>query len=321
VCNPPWDYEGNYALCLDNEFDHANDSIAATILTIDLSGQPEVYLDFWWRDWYDTTQPQDGVFFSDDWGLTWHPAYPFELDPVSWYAHRIIDVAAEAAAHDLTLNDHFQIKFQGYSGEPIASYGNTEGYTIDAIWVDSSPHGVATVPFHDGFESGLQLHDVWQEYQPNHGNVSVVPSEWPEPASYEGAYSLLLEGSDTYSGYETAAAILTVDLSGEAGALLDFWWREWNDENHPEDGVFISEDQGDTWYQVLSFNNGPSTYQHDIVDLAEQARIHGLTFTNVFQIKFQFYDNDDHPTDGYSIDEVRIRNVGSMLPFVAKQYQ
>jgi hypothetical protein len=323
ACNPTFDYEGSYALCLDNEFDHASDSIAAAILTIDLSGQSEVYLDFWWRDWYDVTQSQDGVFVSDDWGLTWHQLYPFDRDPVSWYAHPIVDLAAEAAAHDLELNDHFQIKFQSLSREPISSWGLSNGYTIDAVWVDSSPHGVATLPFYDGFESGMQLHDVWQEYEPNHGIVSVVVPQYPHGNCdpYEGDYSLLLEGSDSYTGYETAAAVLTVDLSEETGALLDFWWREWNDENHAEDGVFVSDDQGDTWHQVFSFNDGPSIYQHDVVDLGEQIRTHGLIHSDIFQIKFQFYDNDDYPTDGYSIDAVRIRTVGSLLPFVAKQYQ
>jgi hypothetical protein len=323
VSSPSFRYEGSYTLSLDNEFEHANDSIAAAILTIDLSGQSEVYLDFWWRDWYDETQPQDGVFFSDDWGLNWYQIYPFELDPVSWYAHPIIDLAAEAATHGLTLNDHFQIKFQSYASEPISSSGNSDGYTIDAIWIDSSPHGVATLPFYDSFESGMQLFDVWQEYQPNCGNVSVVLPEYPHGNCYphDGEYSLLLEGSDySCSGNHTAAAILTLDLSHEAGALLDFWWKEWNDENHPEDGVFFSDDQGATWYQVFSFNDGPSTYQHDIVDIAEQARAHGLAFSDIFQIKFQFYDNSAYPTDGYSIDEIRIRDAGSLLPLVANQY-
>ncbi len=322
VSSPTFRYEGSYTLSLDNEFEHANDSIAAAILTIDLSGQSEVYLDFWWRDWYDETQPQDGVFISDDWGLNWHQVYPFDLDPVSWYAHPIIDLAAEAASHGLTLNDHFQIKFQAYASVPISSYGDSDGYTIDAVWVDSSPHGVATLPFYDGFESGMQLHDVWQEYQPNRGNVSVGSEEtcyFCRP--YAGEYCLALEGPYNYSPDATAAAILTLDLSEEAGALLDFWWREWNDENHPEDGVFISDDQGANWYQALSFNDGPSSYRHDIVDLAEEARSHGLAFNNIFQIKFQFYGNWDMPTDGYLLDEVRIRNAGSLLPLVAKRYQ
>ena len=325
VSSPSFRYEGSYTLSLDNEFEHANPSIAAAILTIDLSGQSEVYLDFWWRDWYDEAQPQDGVSFSDDWGLTWHQVYPFDLDPVSWYAHPIIDIAAEAASHGLTLNDHFQIKFQSFASEPISSSGDSDGYTIDAVWVDSSPHGVATLPFYDSFESGLQLHDVWQEYQPNCGNVLVVLPEYPHGNCYphEGEYSVLLQGSDySCSGNHTAAAILTVDLSHEAGALLDFWWKEWNDENHPEDGVFISDDQGATWYRVFSFNDGPSTYRHDIVDIAAHAQAHGLALSDIFQIRFQFYDESAYPNDGYSIDEVRLRPLKTtgFVPIVLKSF-
>ena len=68
----------------------------------------------------------------------------------------------------------------------------------------------------------MQPHDVWQEYQPNSGNVSVVLPEYPHGNCYphEGEYSLLLEGSDySCSGYHTAAAILTLDLSQQAGRI------------------------------------------------------------------------------------------------------
>jgi len=59
---------------------------------------------------------------------------------------------------------------------------------------------------------------------------------------YTGSYSLLLDDSLNDAIYSTAAAILTVDLSGQSQVDLDFWWRKLGDEDHTSDGVFISAD-------------------------------------------------------------------------------
>ena len=137
-----------------------------------------------------------------------------------------------------------------------------------------------------------------------------------------GDWVLTLDDQFTDGDPSIASAILTIDLSQEAGALLDFSWKEWNDENHPEDGVFFSDDQGATWYRVFSFNDGPSTYRHDIVDIAPFAQAHSLALSDIFQIKFQFYDESAYPTDGYSIDEVRLRplRTDACVPTVLKNF-
>ncbi len=89
--------------------------------------------------------------------------------------------------------------------------------------------------------------------------------------------------------------------------MLDFWWREFLDENHAQDGVFISDDAGSTWYQVLSFNDGTSTWRRQVIDLNAAAITHALTLNDHFLIKFQFYDDDPVTDDGYAIDELQVR--------------
>ena len=59
LSSPSFRYEGSYTLTLDDQFEGGDPSAAAAILTIDLNGQSEVYLDFWWRDWHDEAHPQD----------------------------------------------------------------------------------------------------------------------------------------------------------------------------------------------------------------------------------------------------------------------
>jgi hypothetical protein len=103
-----------------------------------------------------------------------------------------------------------------------------------------------------------------------------------------------------------AGIILPIDLLSEPQVYLDFWWHEYTDEDHEEDGVFLSDDGGATWCRVFSFNNGLSTYMHTEIDLTAEAGICGMSLGADTQILFQFYDNFPISTDGYTIDQVRL---------------
>lgn len=384
-------YAGAYSLLLDDAVADDTFSTAALILTIDLAGKSDVNLDFWWREFGDENHAEDGVFISDD-GAGWYQVLSFNNGPSS-YQNEVIDLDAAATANGLTLNDHFQIKFQFYDNYPI----NTDGYAIDEVrvhasggnppYVPGSPvpadgatsayppsmlewtsgdadgdgatydvyldtvnppatlacggvaapqcapgplaldttyywqvvaddgSGVSTgpvwnfttvttasVPFYDGFESG-ELGAGWWIDATNDGRVWVGPA-YP----YAGSFSAYLDTRTALGVYSTAALVLLVDLAGQSQVELDFRWREFSDENHTLDGVFISDDDGATWYKVLSFNWGPSSYRRDVIDLDAAATSGGLTLNDHFLIKFQFYDNFPIDVDGYGIDEVRVTN-------------
>jgi hypothetical protein len=184
------------------------------------------------------------------------------------------------------------------------------------IWCEQGsvpPSTVASFPFYDGFESGT-LGTDWMTYTTYEGRVR-VSSSYP----YGGTYSLLLDDFDRDSTYSYAAAILTIDLSGQSEVELDFWWCEFNDESDPDDGVFISDD-GANWHPVLSFNGETSAWRQAIIDIDAAAAVNGLTLSDHFQIKFQFYDDDPIDYDGYAIDEVRVHRESYRLylPVVLK---
>ncbi len=164
-----------------------------------------------------------------------------------------------------------------------------------------TPSPPASFPFSDDFESS-NLGSGWTTYITEEGRVRVAGG-YP----YQGTYSLLLDDSVSGSSYSTSAAILTLNLSGQNEVELEFWWREFSDENHVEDGVFISADSGGTWYRVLSFNGGTSTYQRALIELDVVAATNGIALNDHFQIKFQFRDNYSIATDGYSIDNVNVQ--------------
>jgi hypothetical protein len=187
----------------------------------------------------------------------------------------------------------------GWSGETLVliRVTDTGGLSdIGTFWV--TVQGIAAFPFCDGFESG-SLGDVWTTYTTDEGRVQVSPS-YP----YSGTYSVLLDDAISVGAYSYAAIILTIDLSGQSSAYLDFWWREFGDEDHVDDGVFLSDDWGGTWVTAMNFAGNQFTFASERLDLVTTAAANGLTLNDHFQIKFQYYDNYPIPSDGYAIDEV-----------------
>jgi hypothetical protein len=300
-------YAGRYSLLLDDSLGDSTYSYAAAILTIDLSGQSQVDLDFWWRKLGDEDHASDGVFISADDGANWYKLLSFNIDPTGW-RHQIIDLDEGAAANGLTFNNHFQIKFQFYDNDKIP----TDGYAIDEVRVRAAPSPIpAAFPFYDGFETGT-LGPAWMVDFTNEGRVQVGSTN-----PYTGTYSLLLDDWESDSIYSTAAAILTIDLSGATQVKLDFLWRKFSDESHASDGVFISADEGTNWFKAFSFNVSSSDWKHEVIELDDLISANGLAYNDRFQIKFQFYDNDKIPTDGYAIDEVTVRpNAAPQLTWV-----
>jgi hypothetical protein len=169
----------------------------------------------------------------------------------------------------------------------------------------SNTHAVAIkavdFPFFDGFELG-DLGAGWAKATTGDGRVQ-VSSTYP----HSGTYGALLDDAATAGSYSTAALILNVDLEGRVGVVLDFWWQEFEDDEHAADGVFISDDDGQTWHRALSFNGTYEGYQHEVIYLDTAAAAAGMTFNDHFQIKFQFYDDQSIPADGYAIDDVWVR--------------
>jgi hypothetical protein len=178
---------------------------------------------------------------------------------------------------------------------------STENFALDVnATVCNAPGYTQNNIFYDGFESG-SLGASWTITTTNEGRVRVDTYD-----PYLGNYSVLLDDSVDGSASSIAGIILSQDLSAEPQVYLDFWWHEYGDENDPADGVFLSDDSGATWYNIFSFNDGPASYTHQVIDLTAAAATYTLTLGANTQIKFQGYDNYSIPTDGYTIDEVKL---------------
>jgi hypothetical protein len=181
----------------------------------------------------------------------------------------------------------------------LGTPGKDNLYGAGRLYLPSSETGTC---FYDDFETGVLNTDVWTTTTTYEGRVQ-VSATYP----YSGTYSVLLDDDTDGSAVSEAALILPLTLAGATQVELDFWWREFGDEDDLEDGVFISDDDGASWHQALSFNGGPSTFTNAVVDIDAAATANGLTLNNQFQIKFQFYDDYSIPTDGYAIDTVDVK--------------
>jgi len=165
------------------------------------------------------------------------------------------------------------------------------------------PQPAAALPFFDGFESGF-LSPYWKISNTFEGRVRVT-TNYP----YQGSYSVLLDDSVDAGATSIASVILNINLAGEQYVYLSWWWREFGDENHAQDGVFISDDDGVNWYRIFSFNNGPTIFQSNVINLDQAIASNGLSYNDHFKVKFQFYDNDSIPGDGYAIDNVSVLSI------------
>lgn len=102
-------------------------------LRLNLAGQTQVALSFWWKDFGDETQTQDGIYFSNNGGTSYTKVY--SLTPASFsdntWRQVNLDLDALAASAGLSLTSTFIVKFQQYDDYPIT----TDGMAFDDISV------------------------------------------------------------------------------------------------------------------------------------------------------------------------------------------
>ena len=157
----------------------------------------------------------------------------------------------------------------------------------------------ASFPYNDGFESG-SLGPEWTATSDPNGEILVTTAHAP----HDGAYHVTMDciNSGTYA---LNTLDLNIDLTGQTDAVLTYWYKEYGDEDDPEDGCFISDD-GINFYLVNSHNGGPSSWTMFTVDIGAAAASYGLTMGNTFVIRFSQYDNSPLTSDGICIDDVKV---------------
>ncbi len=142
-------HSGSYALYLDDAIQFTaldpDKSIAAAILKMDTSTANHVSVSFWWQEFQDEYDPEDGVFFSVDEGATWHNVYAFIAGNEA-FQFAEVDLTQAAQNLGLSLTGSTLLKFQFYDNSPINAFQpvNGDGYGIDDIQVSCSATNLQT---------------------------------------------------------------------------------------------------------------------------------------------------------------------------------
>jgi hypothetical protein len=185
---------GNYGVLLDSAVTGTS-SFVRLILERDLAAYDNVKLDFGWRGFYDGYPEHhysDGVLIREGYGESWRPAFSFYPGSAT-FRNDFIDIGAEAAAHSLTLNDHFQITFQIKAQELIPD----DGYAFDEVRL------ISCVPYAAGRVAGYVTD----------GNTSLPLAG--AVVSSDSGQSTITDGDGFYELVETPGShLLTATMAG-----------------------------------------------------------------------------------------------------------
>lgn len=277
---------GSYSALLDVGT-NGTYSYSQLTLTQNLTGKTNVYLEFYWKEFNDENHSGDGVFISAD-GSNWTQAMSFNNGPSTWTLASI-DISTAAANAGLTLNSSFKIRFQYYDNYGITS----DGYGIDDVSLSSgsggSSGGSTVTIFQDNFDSS-SLGSSWSTEGSGAPRLLVTSSHAP----YSSPYHVTMDSSSNGT-WTTNGLVLNKDMSSYSNIKVEYYYKEYGDENHSQDGLYI---YNGSWTQVKSFNNGPGSYTKFTVDLS--------AYSNITKIKWQQYDNYGMTSDGVCIDNVKV---------------
>ncbi len=297
-------HSGSTHLTMDSNT-NGNFALNEAWLGLDLAGESQVELSFWWKEFGDETHTQDGVYFSDNGGSSFVKVQ--DLNGASYtnntWQSFVLDLDALASSNGLSLTSTFVVKFQQYDNYAIT----TDGHAIDDISVTAGSGGgggdYASLPYSTGFEGGLD--NYWSTDSDNSfGRVQTASANGPH-----GGSTHLTMDSNTNGNYATNEAVLALDLSGETQVDLSFWWKEFGDETHSQDGVYFSDNDGSSYVKVLDLNGASytnNTWQSFDLDVDALASANGLSLSGTFLVKFQQYDNYAITTDGHAIDDISV---------------
>lgn len=160
----------------------------------------------------------------------------------------------------------------------------------------------ASIPYAQPFDAGLPKDGAWTfSTTGGEGQIETVTFAGPSPGSGHPALALAtaVDGFDT-----TKEAVLHLDLSAGTDVLLTYWYRETDDEDHPEDGVFLSD--GNVEVLAQSHQGGPVEWTEFSVNVGQVATAAGFAPSDDFRVIFRQRDNYGLGSDGILLDDVRV---------------
>jgi len=311
-------------------------SVNALDLYLDLQREENVELSFWIADNFDNTDEDDGIFFSDDGGENFTKVVDFH--PEEWCDNEFsqfppIDVDKLAAAAGLNLTREFVIRFQQRGENDFSgSSGSRDGILIDNVKVHDPEVTYANIPFFDDFETGL-FNKFWGWNTADLTAKVPTSSQITSPINRveiergegrEDSYGVAM-GRVCDDVFTVNALDLYLKLEGITNSELSFWIADNFDKTDDDDGIFFSDDGGNTFKKVFDFDfsnavdNEFIEYKLSIDDLV---RDNNLLLTNKFIIRFQQrgeydFSGSSGNRDGIYLDDVGISEMTTSTSFLS----
>ncbi len=141
-----YSYAGNYFLGMDYGTGGTYNLNRAD-LHLNLSSQTNVVLDFWWAEWNDETEVEDGIFVSDDDGITFTKI--LDLNGASYtdltWTHFALNLDSVNSLYGLSFTSTYIVRFQQYDNYYFA--GGNDGFLFDEINVTGNVCPATTSSF------------------------------------------------------------------------------------------------------------------------------------------------------------------------------
>jgi len=307
----------------DGEF-----SVNALDLHLDLANESNVKMSFWIADAYDSSDADDGIYFSDNGGRTFKKVvdfFPQEWCNNTFSKYPQLDIDRLATAAGLRLTNQFVIRFQQRGEDDFRGSNETsaDGFYIDNVEVYNSGLVYQSLPFKEDFETGLL--GSWWEWN-FADSTSKVPSNFAitSPISivdvsnesiFNGTYGAIM-GRICDDFFTVNALDLHLNLVNETNVEMSFFIADSYDNTDEDDGIYFSDDGGDSFVKVLSFY--PEEWcdrrlsKHPPLDVDLLATKNGLSLTSQFVVRFQqrgqddFRGSNENASDGFYIDDVEV---------------
>ena len=221
----------------------------------------------------------------------------------------IPDLSSGASAHHT-----FTMNFASYPTFPAGNYyvilradynqavdEVLESNNETSMPIETKTDGYNSLPYSIGFECG-GLDAGW----------GVDPfgfhSVWYDPLiAYQGNRILTVGSPWGFTG--TGQVDLGLDLQGANQVELDFYWLSVGSVSKPQDGIYLSVDQGNSFQKIYTFSQSQASipgWHHFNQRLDSLAFQQNISLLDSIILRWQYHDTTGSITDGIGLDELRV---------------
>ncbi len=273
-------------------------------LRVDLRNKENVKLKFWWREYGDENNSQDGIFFSDDSGENFVKVIELQGAFEGWTQY-VVDVDRLAGLNGLKLTESFVIKFQQYDnwGTICSNPTGGDGFAFDDVFVyiDTTCNTYSTLPYSTGFEDGFDQY--WSLKSAKQAGRLIATAAYGPP--YAGNYSMVMDVSSSNS-YNLNTADLRINIGSVNNLILSLRWRSFGNESHVENGLYLSDDGGTSFTQILRISDTNQYWSEKNFNISAIAQAYNLNPGINSVLRFVQYDNYPVASDGLGFDNVNL---------------